>query len=435
MVGLSASELQAETLFPGDTIEYFSIAFVAGDARGHRLATVLRVDHTEDEFPIEVDTQELLPLTMMLKRKRDRNGVDISSDDAKWRKLRTFRLVDGEVEGETRADRLNAGLKKSVADAMKATTKHLAAKKQDQSCVRGKRLMSMFLTKTNAGSDKGETSRSQRSSFEEDAKPGRKTKRKRVRSRDETGGHLGMQPFDKLTLKESRGCEMASRQSRYEDAPVRSSRLMHKYDSQKNKLRNQRRSNSTSKGNKTVCVIPKTNQLSISRYFCVQHERRQPKKKVVAGSDKSVNRVQETKDINAIEAQKRCVWGLDEYYALDAEKKALEASVSEGRGTARGDASASRAVSPTKTSSTRQRANGCAMKGESDALRSWLKHRSKERRQGDLEAVKHGALETSQQSKYRLPSVASDKLESRTKEVTSIKRRHATHQDFRHRKL
>ena len=25
MVGLSASELQAETLFPGDTIEYFSI--------------------------------------------------------------------------------------------------------------------------------------------------------------------------------------------------------------------------------------------------------------------------------------------------------------------------------------------------------------------------------------------------------------------------
>lgn len=32
--------------------------------------------------------------------------------DAKWRKLRTFRLVDGEVEGETRAQRLNAGLKK-----------------------------------------------------------------------------------------------------------------------------------------------------------------------------------------------------------------------------------------------------------------------------------------------------------------------------------
>jgi hypothetical protein len=34
------------------------------------------------------------------------------SADAKWRKLRTFKLVDGEVEGETRADRLNAGLKK-----------------------------------------------------------------------------------------------------------------------------------------------------------------------------------------------------------------------------------------------------------------------------------------------------------------------------------
>lgn len=31
--------------------------------------------------------------------------------DAKWRKIRTFKLVTGEVQGKTRADRLNAGLK------------------------------------------------------------------------------------------------------------------------------------------------------------------------------------------------------------------------------------------------------------------------------------------------------------------------------------
>eukprot|EP00644_Phytophthora_capsici_P014071 jgi/Phyca11/539283/estExt2_Genewise1Plus.C_PHYCAscaffold_30197 len=80
MVGLSASELQAETLFPGDTIEYYSMAFVAGDKRGHRVSKVLRVNRKDDEFPIRVDTQEMLPLTIMLKRKLDRNDVEISSD-------------------------------------------------------------------------------------------------------------------------------------------------------------------------------------------------------------------------------------------------------------------------------------------------------------------------------------------------------------------
>uniref|UniRef100_H3GSA7 Uncharacterized protein n=1 Tax=Phytophthora ramorum TaxID=164328 RepID=H3GSA7_PHYRM len=81
MVGLTASELQVETLFPGDTIEYYSMAFVAGDPRGHRLSKVLRVDRKDDEFPISVDTQEILPLTIMLKRKRDRNDVEISSEE------------------------------------------------------------------------------------------------------------------------------------------------------------------------------------------------------------------------------------------------------------------------------------------------------------------------------------------------------------------
>lgn len=33
------------------------------------------------------------------------------SIDTKWRKIRTFKLVTGEVQGKTRADRLNEGLK------------------------------------------------------------------------------------------------------------------------------------------------------------------------------------------------------------------------------------------------------------------------------------------------------------------------------------
>lgn len=32
--------------------------------------------------------------------------------ETKWRKLRTFKLVGGQVEGETRADRLNEGVAK-----------------------------------------------------------------------------------------------------------------------------------------------------------------------------------------------------------------------------------------------------------------------------------------------------------------------------------
>jgi hypothetical protein len=131
-------------------------AFVAGDPRGHRLAKVLRVQRSDEDFPIRVETQEMcvsscpwsrheLGLTQCPRqaaadddaqaearsaRPRDPvlwcawcallfiegggGGLTCCGGgaDAKWRKLRTFRLVDGEVEGETRAQRLNAGLKK-----------------------------------------------------------------------------------------------------------------------------------------------------------------------------------------------------------------------------------------------------------------------------------------------------------------------------------
>lgn len=86
-MGLSAEELSAETLYPGDTIEYFSMArlgrlpaprlrgtkrirfvnagcnkwqaFVNGDPRGHREAKVLQVLRDEPEYPLRLESQEM----------------------------------------------------------------------------------------------------------------------------------------------------------------------------------------------------------------------------------------------------------------------------------------------------------------------------------------------------------------------------------------
>uniref|UniRef100_K3WZN7 Uncharacterized protein n=1 Tax=Globisporangium ultimum (strain ATCC 200006 / CBS 805.95 / DAOM BR144) TaxID=431595 RepID=K3WZN7_GLOUD len=128
-MGLSALELSAETLYPGDTIEYFSMAFVNGDPRGHRVAKVLKVLKDEPEYPLRLESQELLPVTLMIRRKLDRHDDEVDAADAKWRKIRTFKLVTGEVKGATRADRLNAGLKHSIASAIQAAKTQFASKK------------------------------------------------------------------------------------------------------------------------------------------------------------------------------------------------------------------------------------------------------------------------------------------------------------------
>ncbi|KAF1314464.1 hypothetical protein FI667_g16650, partial [Globisporangium splendens] len=131
-MGLSAQELSAETLYPGDTIEYFSMAFVNGDPRGHRVAKVLKVLKDEPEYPLRLESQELLPMTLMIRRKLDRHDDEIDAADAKWRKIRTFKLVTGEVKGATRADRLNAGLKHSIASAIQAAKTQFASKKSNR---------------------------------------------------------------------------------------------------------------------------------------------------------------------------------------------------------------------------------------------------------------------------------------------------------------
>ncbi|KAE9164541.1 hypothetical protein PF004_g29791, partial [Phytophthora fragariae] len=118
MPGLSASELPPEALHAGDAVEYYSRAFVCGDRRGYRRAVVTRVDGGADvDFTITVNTEEVIPPDMMLKRVADRFGIPLK---ARWRKLRTFELVTGTFSAETRASVLNKVLKGAVAAAFDA---------------------------------------------------------------------------------------------------------------------------------------------------------------------------------------------------------------------------------------------------------------------------------------------------------------------------
>ncbi|GMF30312.1 unnamed protein product [Phytophthora fragariaefolia] len=76
--------------------------FGCGDARGERVSKVLKLAQLADEdYRIRVDTQELIAPTMLIKRVLDRFGNAFRDVFAKWRKLRTYKLVDGEVQGVT----------------------------------------------------------------------------------------------------------------------------------------------------------------------------------------------------------------------------------------------------------------------------------------------------------------------------------------------
>jgi len=120
MPGLSASELPPAMLFPGDTIEYYSRCFVWGRKEGHRVAVVTRVDSSpEAELPIKVDTGEIIPKDMMMKRVLDRFGIPVEDEATIWRKLRTYELRSGSFTAPARA----IALKQALEDAVKASFK------------------------------------------------------------------------------------------------------------------------------------------------------------------------------------------------------------------------------------------------------------------------------------------------------------------------
>lgn len=117
--GLTASELPSETLCAGDSIEYYSPAFVCGDPRAHRLAVVVRVAQQEDyDYPIALDTREILIRTTMVRRKKDKEGNPVTG--SMWRKIRTFNLVDSICDAPLRSARLNRALRTVVSDVFAA---------------------------------------------------------------------------------------------------------------------------------------------------------------------------------------------------------------------------------------------------------------------------------------------------------------------------
>ncbi|KAJ8566615.1 hypothetical protein ON010_g6511 [Phytophthora cinnamomi] len=118
MVGVSLAELPPEELHAGDTIAYLSWAFVCGDPRGYRESVVLSVAPRNDEDkPIQVDTDEVVPLTMKIKRLVDRNGHRCTEDEAKWRNLRSFRLVNSTCIAPKRSSSFNRAMRRAVDGA------------------------------------------------------------------------------------------------------------------------------------------------------------------------------------------------------------------------------------------------------------------------------------------------------------------------------
>ncbi|KAE8883158.1 hypothetical protein PF003_g32622 [Phytophthora fragariae] len=74
----------AGDLCVGDVIEYYCIAFVAGDPRGHRRATILQIIPDED-YPVHVDTGEVLwKLTMICRVATGSGQVIPRKDRRRW---------------------------------------------------------------------------------------------------------------------------------------------------------------------------------------------------------------------------------------------------------------------------------------------------------------------------------------------------------------
>ncbi|ETM53887.1 hypothetical protein L914_02676 [Phytophthora nicotianae] len=125
MTGLQASQLHPARMYAGDTVEYYSRVFVAGDARGHRTAVVLKIaEDVDTEYPISVDTGEAIPRDMMLKLAVDRAGIGSS--------LRTLCganyapiLIPGTCSAPTRASTFNKAIVSAIQDAFAATAQEL----------------------------------------------------------------------------------------------------------------------------------------------------------------------------------------------------------------------------------------------------------------------------------------------------------------------
>ncbi|KAE9344312.1 hypothetical protein PF008_g9287 [Phytophthora fragariae] len=73
-----------------------------GDPSGHRSAVANGVNASDADFPIAVNTQEMIPPDMVMKRMMDLVGESLPPDAIKSRKLRTHKLSSGSFASPTR---------------------------------------------------------------------------------------------------------------------------------------------------------------------------------------------------------------------------------------------------------------------------------------------------------------------------------------------
>jgi hypothetical protein len=113
----------AGDLCVGDVIEYYCMAFGAGDPRGHRRSTVLRIVPGED-YPVHVDTGEVLWKLTMICRVATSAGHDIPREDRRQWSIGRFRLLEGTLNCPTRLQLLGRAIANVTNNAIEDVLRH-----------------------------------------------------------------------------------------------------------------------------------------------------------------------------------------------------------------------------------------------------------------------------------------------------------------------
>ncbi|OWZ22022.1 Set domain-containing hypothetical protein [Phytophthora megakarya] len=106
-----------EEIHAGATIAYYTRMFVLGDKRGYREAVVLREDdRNEGARQLEVDIDEMTSTYRMINSDVYLGGRRVSSDEAKWRTLRTFTIVNDTYDAPTRSTSFRKAVRRLVSN-------------------------------------------------------------------------------------------------------------------------------------------------------------------------------------------------------------------------------------------------------------------------------------------------------------------------------
>lgn len=119
-------------LRPGDVIQYYSSCFVAGDSRGFRSATIVKIDPASDpEYPVRINRLELLPLYTQVTRTTTHDGAPC---ERSFRQLGSYKLLPGEATVPSQEAVLNARLSSVLTEATAAVRRKVGRSKRSQEC-------------------------------------------------------------------------------------------------------------------------------------------------------------------------------------------------------------------------------------------------------------------------------------------------------------